>query len=143
MSCPIDPFDEPPVVMKKVSLAEIIELLRSKITTDLMPSATGERQYMSKPTYIRTTNRETFIRAIETHPFSGTFVHDPIWSQYAVPEAFAGFPVGEYYIAVDLVQLRGYVMRMADDFDLRLWEWPQDRELALDRMLLKEAFDNF
>lgn len=138
-----DPFELPPIVMKKVTLSEVIKRLQSTITTDLMPSATGERTVMSKPTYFDSMDHASFLRSIASHcTWPGLYCQDKSSFGPTVKQTFVGIPLGDYTIAVDLVKLKGYVMRWVTEADLKVWEWLEDKPIAFDRNLLNEAFDN-
>lgn len=138
------PFDDPPIVLKKVTLFEVIERLQDTIPPSYMPSAQERGRYISKARYLRA-SAENFLAAIAGDcSWPGLYKREPLdWIEKNPEETFAAFPIGDYVIAINLLNLKGYVMRWVPGSEVKIWDWPADRDLALDRGLFNEVFTNF
>jgi hypothetical protein len=143
--------------MKKVTRAEFLQELRARINKWYMPSATGEVQYNSKPSYLR--HQHPFIEdgcwpnASASHDQSGFLAFERFGTtpealivdgQYVIPpkDIYLWLDLYPVYILVNLQNVDIRVAVSEEGYRLNYLKWDDDaQEIALDRFKLQNAFE--
>lgn len=140
-------FERPPLIQEKVSLLEILTMLRERTNRGYMPTATGKVNFNSKPRYMPVSHPVFteypgvgMVCAAEYLAFD-TYV-DARWSR----NIFALMEVDEYNILVDLgkcTAIVGYRIGEPSQNNYHWVEWPLDdnHKLAIDRRKLEDVID--
>lgn len=145
------PFKIPPIVMKKVSLEELLDLLRSRVNKGYMPGADGRIGYNSKPEYVRFTLPGVAGVSwpnVNGRDHTGFYAFDSFQVIQEVPKAV--------YLYLDLHPVRVLIRLDTEDAlvavrstdtetETAFVPWPRGtaNEIAIDRIKLQNEIDCF
>lgn len=137
------PFNQPAVVMKPMTAAEFLDILREKIgNPDMMPTSKkpmfGVRIH-SKPEYFEGPDLNSFLgRCISYSEFPTYAVWDNDLSFSG--EQHAVVPVGEITLIAALTSLKCWVGAFVNG-EAKFWQWEENQELPIDRIEFNKRID--
>ncbi len=140
---PADLFNMPPIVLPKVSLDQVLNMLRKRINKSYMPSATGEREFNSKPQYIPHESKEIAkMPSVHPHEPTGYFALTDHFGytekNYAI---WCHIQIGEFQIMVNLKTDETWVKAFDFPEPLIRWEQHPDQTLPINPYELEEILD--
>lgn len=132
-------FDLPPIVIKKLDLAELLDMLRTSVNSLYMPKSAGAVPFNSKPDYYKNGIEEfPDFPDVSIHDGSGFIAFDRVYGNTPI---FVCLHVNNIQIVINLTTEEA-IVRMLDDA-AKFVRWPNDptKTLAISRTQLKEEID--
>lgn len=135
-----NPFMLPPLVQRKVTLNELLDMLRLKVNQFYMPTANGRVKYNSSPTYIAKANPDysEFPFIDFNNDASGFYAIDRILP----PDVCLYLFLQNLHIVINLKTLRTIVKTDAGDLTFD-WSATPDKGIAIDRRHLEQVIDEW
>lgn len=140
-------FDRAPLIQERVSLEDVLNLIRKVTNRKYMPTATGEVNFNSKPYYVPTAHPVFSNYPMVTMVSGAGYL---AFDAYSVTNnnqtIFAQLEIDDYIILVDLKNCSAIVGIMLDSasyLNYHWVEWPLDEnfKLSIDRKKLDDIIN--
>lgn len=134
-------FDQPEVVLPKVTLTDIVEMCRTRINCNYMPSAYGKVQYNTKPDY--------YSHELPDHPNVPDVARNDWTGYYAMDSLATSNPI---YVLINLgvegIQILICLKTLqalirTPDTEFEVWESDSKDGISVNPYLLQEHLDTY